>query len=86
MADAAPRPSYEERRARAVAISDMTGDEWDALQNYVKERQVGVPRAGTEAPDFEIDILDRKKKRTGETVRLSALRGKPVGLIFGSWT
>lgn len=72
--------------ARAVAISDMTGDEWDALQNYVKERQVGVPRAGTEAPDFEIDILDRKKKRTGETVRLSALRGKPVGLIFGSWT
>jgi hypothetical protein len=24
--------------------------------------------------------------RTGERVRLSALRGKPVGLLFGSYT
>jgi hypothetical protein len=49
-------------------------------------RQVRVPQPGTTAPDFALDIVSRERKRTGRTVRLSALRGRPVGLIFGSYT
>ena len=41
---------------------------------------------GTMAPDFEIDMLTRTYKRTGERCRLSSLRGTPVGLVFGSYT
>ncbi len=81
-----PIPSPEELRKNALAVSDMTGEQFDALMARLEERQKDVPQEGTEAPDFEIDILDRQRKRSGETLRLSSLRGKPVGLIFGSWT
>ncbi|MGD9889849.1 MAG: peroxiredoxin family protein [Dehalococcoidia bacterium] len=41
---------------------------------------VGGPKPGEPAPDFELESTD------GERVRLSALRGRPVVLIFGSVT
>jgi peroxiredoxin len=51
-----------------------------------KAREAIVPQPGAEAPDFVAEVLDRDRKRTGETVRLSDLRGKPVGIVFGSYT
>jgi hypothetical protein len=45
-----------------------------------------VPQPGSQAPDFDLDVLTRERQRTSERVRLSALRSKPVGLIFGSYT
>ncbi len=42
-------------------------------------RSQGIP-TGEEAPDFELEAA------TGERVRLSALRGRPVLLHFGSIT
>lgn len=78
--------SREERKKIWIEISDITEEEFDREREHQMARQVHVPRPGAEAPDFEIDVLDRARKRSGETVRLSALRGKPVGLIFGSWT
>jgi hypothetical protein len=36
---------------------------------------------GSAAPEFRL-----KELKTGETVRLSSLRGKPVVLAFGSFT
>ncbi|HET7736990.1 MAG TPA: hypothetical protein VFK32_00295 [Tepidiformaceae bacterium] len=42
----------------------------------------GSLEVGGEAPDFELDTLDRKSK-----VKLSAYRGeRPVVLVFGSYT
>lgn len=42
--------------------------------------------AGGDRPDVELDIGARDRRRTGERVRLSALRGQTVGLVFGSYT
>lgn len=81
-----PQLSFEERKKMWLEISDMTEAEFDALFAEQKARQKDVPQPGAAAPDFEIDVLDRERKRTGETVRLSGLRGKPTGLIFGSYT
>ena len=50
------------------------------------ERDKKSPRIGDEAPDFELELLSPAGQRTGETLKLSALRGRPVGLIFGSFT
>ena len=50
------------------------------------EREKRTPAAGSEAPDFEIERLSDEGKRTGQTLRLRSLRGRPVGLIFGSYT
>ncbi len=50
------------------------------------ERDKGSPRIGDEAPEFELERLSPAGMRTGETVKLTSLRGRPVGLIFGSFT
>ena len=79
--------SPEERKKLYLSISpNLTGEQFDALMADIKERQSRVPPAGSPAPDFELDVLDRQRRRTGEKVRLSDLRGRPVGLIFGSYT
>jgi len=44
------------------------------------------PQVGGPAPDFELELLTPSGKRTGELFKLSSARGKPVGLIFGSYT
>jgi hypothetical protein len=41
----------------------------------------GALQVGDAAPDFTLPRTDRKSE-----VRLSALRGKPVVLVFGSYT
>lgn len=77
----------EERRQMWLEISpDITAEQFDAMAEDRGTRQARVPEVGKPAPDFEIDVLDRARKRTGETVRLSALRGQPVALLFGSYT
>ncbi len=50
------------------------------------ERDKDSPRIGDEAPEFELELLSPAGMRTGDRLRLSALRGRPVGLIFGSFT
>ncbi len=51
-------------------------------RNWQKKHDALAPKAGDEAPDFELCDL------SGENpVRLSAFRDKkPVALIFGSYT
>ena len=42
-----------------------------------------APAVGTVAPDFALPLLHSDPE---QTVRLAGLRGKPVALIFGSYT
>jgi hypothetical protein len=65
----------EERKKMWLSISDITEAQFDALQAEQKARQVRVPQPGTAALDFELDLVTRDRKPTGERVRLSALRG-----------
>ena len=75
-----------EKRQVWLDISDISEEEFEAHMATQKAREANVPKVGSEAPDFSADVLDRERKRTGETVRLSDLRGKPVGIVFGSYT
>jgi hypothetical protein len=74
------------RRKVWLDISDITEEEFEAHMAGEKAREADVPKVGSMAPDFVADVLDRQRKRTGEQVRLSDLRGQPVGIIFGSYT
>jgi hypothetical protein len=49
-------------------------------------REARAPAVGAPAPDFEVERLSEGRKRTGEMFRLSQTRGKPIGLVFGSYT
>ncbi len=83
-----------ERVARRIAtISDeeleFRGRTRDGMrQSWLAriERDKDSPRIGDEAPEFELERLSPAGMRTGDRLRLSALRGRPVGLIFGSFT
>lgn len=75
-----------QRRKVWLEISDISEQEFEAHMAEEKAREADVPKVGGIAPDFVADVLDRQRKRTGETVRLSDLRGQPVGIVFGSYT
>ena len=75
-----------ERRKIWVDISDITADDLTAHMETEKAREPHVPQPGSIAPDFVADVLGPNRQRTGEQVRLSDLRGKPVGIVFGSFT
>ncbi len=78
--------SMEERRKIWIEISDISADDLQHHMEEQKAREAGVPQPGDDAPDFTADVLDRDHQRTGEQVSLSSLRGKPVGIFFGSYT
>lgn len=69
-----------------LEISDITEEQFEAHMAEEKAREDTVPKVGSEAPDFVADVLDPNRERTGEQVRLSELRGKPVAIAFGSFT
>ena len=50
------------------------------IADFTRTRRGQGLRPGQEAPDFELESA------TGDRVRLSALRGRPVVLHFGSLT
>lgn len=82
-----PDMSFADKKKIWIDISPALDEAgFDALMAQNKARQVDVPEIGSEAPDFELDILDKERGRISDTLRLSALRGKPVGLFFGSYT
>ncbi len=81
-----PDMTPADRKKIWLQIADISEAEFDAIFVENKARQVNVPALGSKAPDFELDILDKENGRTGDKVKLSDLRGKPVGLIFGSYT
>lgn len=75
-----------EKRKVWLEISDITEAQFDAHMATQQAREAIVPKVGSAAPDFVADVLDRERRRTGEQVRLSDLRGRPVGIVFGSYT
>ena len=50
------------------------------------EADKDAPQPGQLAPDFTLELLSASGVRTGNSLTLSSLRGKPTGLIFGSFT
>ena len=74
------------KRELWIEISDISAEQFDAHMDEQRAREAGVPRVGSDAPDFVADVLGPDRQTTGEQVQLSSLRGKPVGIVFGSFT
>ena len=64
----------------------LTVEEYKEMRAMKLARDANAPTVGDMAPDFEVERLGPDRSRTGETFRLSEARGRPVGLIFGSYT
>ncbi len=65
---------------------NITREEFLVIRDRMLEREKLAPPVGSEAPDFQLRRLDEDGKPTGKRVVLSAQRGRPVALVFGSYT
>lgn len=65
---------------------NISRERFDEIQKMQAAREQGAPPVGSVAPDFELERLDARGKRTDRVLRLSSLRGRPVALVFGSYT
>ena len=69
---------------------DTRGKTREELRTFIEARvvrdQTKSPKVGDPAPDFELELLDARGNRTGEMTHLSSHFGKPIGLVFGSYT
>jgi hypothetical protein len=64
----------------------MSPEQYYAMRSERLAREAMAPAVGEMAPDFEIERLSPEGRRTGEPFRFSSTLGRPVGLIFGSYT
>lgn len=78
--------TMEEKRRVWLDISPISEAQFEAHMTTQRAREANVPKVGSPAPDFTAERLDRTRKRTGEHIRLSELRGRPVAIAFGSYT
>ena len=82
-------PSPDALSSEQLEKMRLTGQTREQYETMVRERALrdrAAPKVGERAPDFEIERLTLAGKRTGEIFRLSSTRGKPVALVFGSYT
>ncbi|MBT6274589.1 MAG: hypothetical protein HOI95_10695 [Chromatiales bacterium] len=80
MGTAYPHPDdvREERWRRSM----QTREGYEAMVHERADRDRLAPKVGEEAPDFEA----RRLSGDGLPFRLSRVRGRPVALVFGSYT
>ncbi len=65
---------------------NISREDFKEVVARMAERDARTPPVGSPAPDFELELLDAQGQRTGEYRRLSSHRGRPVALVFGSYT
>jgi hypothetical protein len=75
-----------ERWERIGVTRERFLEYYEAMVRERVLRDRAAPKVGELAPDFEIERLAPGGKRSGETFRLSSTRGRPVALVFGSYT
>ena len=81
-----PWPDPDQMPDAAFERLGITRERFREIRRMIADREKGAPPVGSEAPDFELELLDDKGGRTAETLRLASLRGRPVALVFGSYT
>lgn len=81
-----PMPDPEKIPPELWKQMNVTKEGFIAIQARMEERDRKAPPVGASAPDFVLERLSADGKRTGTTLRLSSLRGRPVALVFGSYT
>jgi hypothetical protein len=68
------------------AQMNISREAFAKLAAAAEEREKRAPVVGGPAPDFALRRLGANRRPLEERVRLSSLRGRPVALVFGSYT
>ena len=76
--DQIPDPMFEKM--------GTTREEFRKIRDDMRARDARTPAVGSLAPDFRVERLSPGGKRTGRMFSLSSARGRPLALVFGSYT
>lgn len=79
-------PAPEDVSDEALRRMNISRESYARMRAERVERERNAPAIGALAPDFAVERLSPTGNRTGEMFQLSSTRGKPVALIFGSYT
>ena len=84
-------PQKMEERIAGISDEELEFRGWtrDSMRESYRKRladDVNSPQVGDQAPEFQLERLGTAGERIGKQMTLSSLRGKPVGMIFGSYT
>lgn len=79
-------PAPEELTDEDFSRMLLTRETYTAIRNERVERERLAPRVGSPAPNFSVERLSKDGKRSGKYFQLSQAKGRPVALIFGSYT
>jgi len=87
MANAAPAmPKWESIPEAMRKEMNISKEDFESIGARMSEREKRTPAVGSLAPDFELRRLGADGALSDEKLRLSSLRGRPVALVFGSYT
>ena len=87
MSTASPAPIEWDAIPEAMRTEmNISKEDFEMITKNLAEREKHTPAVGTTAPDFELRRLSAEGVLTDETLRLADLRGRPVALVFGSYT
>ncbi len=64
----------------------LTPEAYNSMRSERLEREARAPALGEAAPDFELERLTPDGRRSRSRFRLAEARGRPLGLVFGSYT
>lgn len=64
----------------------LSRQEYESMVRERAERDQQAPKVGEPAADFVAARLSPSGSRTGDEFQLSTARGRPVALVFGSYT
>jgi hypothetical protein len=65
---------------------NISREDFAVVAAAMQEREKKAPAVGSLAHDFALRRLGPDRRPLAERVRLSQLRGRPVALVFGSYT
>ncbi|MFQ5697040.1 MAG: hypothetical protein ACE5IL_02000 [Myxococcota bacterium] len=65
---------------------NISRERFAEIREEMRAREARAPQVGSVAFDFELERLAPDGARTRESTRLSDSRGRPVALVFGSYT
>jgi len=65
---------------------NITKERFAGVMAMMAEREKTAPAVGSLAPDFALRRLGADRRALAARVTLSGLRGRPVALVFGSYT
>jgi len=79
-------PTARQLGRKTLKAMGITPEEFERIRTEKLEREPRAPAVGALAPDFNAERLSPQGRRTGERFCLSEARGRPVALVFGSYT